>query len=140
MLAKQNKLLHTCLYILLCLGEDVNIEKKMVNRQLCSLLCGVLDREMDELVFVALTFIKKLSIFEDNKDVLAQNLPKLVGCICFCSHSDFEPHGMQMGLITLNTQHTDIGFPLKLPGRPDPTFPTSTRFIISPRPSQSFLR
>lgn len=63
----------------MCLAEDVSIEKKMVNRQLCSLVCGVLDRPMEELVFVALTFLKKLSIFEDNKDVMGQNLPQLVG-------------------------------------------------------------
>lgn len=79
-LLRQNKLLHTVLHILMNLAEDVQIEKKMVNRGLAAFLCQLLDRSMEELLFVALTFLKKLSIFEENKDEMFGNdiVPKLV--------------------------------------------------------------
>jgi len=79
-LLRQNKLLCTCVQILLNLAEDVHIEKKMVNRQLVGYLCGLLDREMEELLGGALTFLKKLSVFEDNRDQMFRHdvVPKLV--------------------------------------------------------------
>lgn len=62
------------------LAEDVHIEKKMSNRQLPVFLVGLLDRSMEELLFVALTFLKKLSIFEENKQIMAEAdiVPKLL--------------------------------------------------------------
>lgn len=79
-MVRQNKLLHTTLHVLLNLAENVNIEKKMVNRQLPLLLVLLLDRSMDQLLFVALTFLKKLSIFQENKNQMAsaEIVPKLV--------------------------------------------------------------
>ncbi|CAD7968567.1 unnamed protein product [Amoebophrya sp. A120] len=77
---KQNKLLHTALHILLNLAEDIFIEKKMVNRGLVKMLCALLDRNMEELLYVALLFLKKLTIFEENKEVMAETriVPRLV--------------------------------------------------------------
>lgn len=77
---RQNKLLHTGLHILLNLAEDVFVEKKMVNRSLVRMLCQLLDRSMEELLYVALLFLKKLTIFEENKDVMAECkiVPRLV--------------------------------------------------------------
>lgn len=48
----------------------------------------LLDRSTEELLFVALTFLKKLSIFEPCKEQMAQAdiVPKLVQCcsVFFC--------------------------------------------------------
>ncbi|CAD7940440.1 unnamed protein product [Amoebophrya sp. A25] len=78
---RQNKLLHTCLHILINLAEDIFIEKKMVNRMLVRMVCQLLDRSMEELLYVALLFLKKLSIFEENKEVMIRDcrvVPRLV--------------------------------------------------------------
>eukprot|EP00435_Cladocopium_sp_Y103_P000292 s4225_g1.t1 len=68
-LAKQNKLMHVCLCVLLNLAEEISIERKMVNRKIPSLLIQLLDRSQEDLLLVTLTFLKKLSVFEENKDL-----------------------------------------------------------------------
>jgi len=70
---KQEKLLYVCFHVLLNLAEDVNVERKMKKRKIVSLLCQVLPRKSPELVLLALTFLKKLSIFKENKDEMAEN-------------------------------------------------------------------
>jgi len=80
-LIKQIKLMHVCNMMLLNLAEDTAIEKKMVNRKMPSLLVQMLDRQHEECVIVALQFLKKLSVFEDNRGVIASpdTLTILVG-------------------------------------------------------------
>jgi len=68
---KQNKLMHICLCVLLNLAEEISIERKMVNRKMPSLLIKLLDRNQDDLTMAVLTFLKKLSVFEENKDQVA---------------------------------------------------------------------
>lgn len=70
-LAKQNKLMHVCLCVLLNLAEEISIERKMVNRKMPSLLIQLLDRSQEDLLLVTLTFLKKLSVFEENKEQIA---------------------------------------------------------------------
>jgi hypothetical protein len=65
---KQTGLLRVCFYILLNLAEDVSVEKKMKKRNLVANLIEPLDWEDAEMVIVILTFLKKLSIFKENKD------------------------------------------------------------------------
>jgi len=72
MVKRQNKLMYICLLMLLNLAEDYSVEKKMVNRQLPEYLCQLLDRDNTEILKVALTFIKKLSLFEENKNRFLQ--------------------------------------------------------------------
>ncbi|CAJ1456697.1 unnamed protein product, partial [Effrenium voratum] len=81
-LQKQNKLLHVCLSVLLNLAEEISTERKMVNRKMPHLLIQLLDRSQEDLLLVVLTFLKKLSVFEENKDQIAvpetlSNLVKL---------------------------------------------------------------
>lgn len=64
---RQSKLIYVCVTVLLHLAEDTVIEKKMVNRKMVTLLTGLLDRTQDDLLFVSCQFLKKLSIFEENK-------------------------------------------------------------------------
>lgn len=53
--------------MLLNLAEDLQIERKMRNRQIIGLLLSMLDRNNPDLLFIVLNFLKKLSIFGDNK-------------------------------------------------------------------------
>jgi hypothetical protein len=71
-LNKQDKLMQVCMLVLLNLAEDVAIEKKMVNRSINQYLCEYLDRTAEDPLLVALTFLKKLSIFEENKEKMVQ--------------------------------------------------------------------
>jgi hypothetical protein len=67
-LSKQNKLMLVCHMVLLNLAEEIFIEKKMVNRKMPIYLIQLLDREQEDLLLVALQFLKKLSVFETNKE------------------------------------------------------------------------
>eukprot|EP00762_Andalucia_godoyi_P000882 ANDGO_03767.mRNA.1 Kinesin-associated protein 3 len=82
----QNTLLTIAFSILLNLAEDIAIERKMRNKNLVFYLCSVLQRTYlsAELLTVTLTFLKKLSIFAENKDEMrehevAQRLSALFG-------------------------------------------------------------
>ena len=85
-LALQDRLLFVSLHLLLNLSEDVAIEMKMKERNLIKSLCRSLQRSatllthpstssatspssdlLDDLTVLVLTFLKKLSIFEENK-------------------------------------------------------------------------
>lgn len=70
-LIRQNKLMNVALMALLNLAEEISVEKKMVNRKMPQLLVQVLQRSHEDLLIVALQFIKKLSVFEENKDAMS---------------------------------------------------------------------
>lgn len=70
---KQNRLLHCMMHvvafsILLNLAEDLTIERKMKKRKIVSYLVKMLDRDSVQLLMVVLSFLKKLSIFGENKN------------------------------------------------------------------------
>mmetsp|Transcript_33577 Transcript_33577/g.24228 ORF Transcript_33577/g.24228 Transcript_33577/m.24228 type:complete len:99 (-) Transcript_33577:1374-1670(-) len=67
MIKKQEKVLFVAFHLLLNLAEDLQIERKMKNRQIISSLLAMLDRNNPDLLFIVLNFLKKLSIFGDNK-------------------------------------------------------------------------
>ncbi|KAF5892276.1 kinesin-associated protein 3-like, partial [Clarias magur] len=73
------------LYLLLNLSEDTRIELKMRNKNIVHLLVKTLDRESKELLVLVVSFLKKLSIFLENKNDMAETdtvekLAKLVPC------------------------------------------------------------
>lgn len=72
MLRKQDQLLFVCFHLLLNLAEDLNIEVKMVKRDIVRYLLILLDRKTPELLILAVTFLKKLSIFKENKDSMVK--------------------------------------------------------------------
>ena len=77
--AKQERLLYVSFYSLLNLAEEVNIELKMVNRGIIRYLARTLERRnpdrelLDDLHLLAVTFLKKLSVFRENKAEMADN-------------------------------------------------------------------
>ena len=78
---KQEKLLFVCFHVLLNLAEDVQVERKMVKRKIVQYLAAMLDRTNAELLVLVVTFLKKLSIFQENKDDMASN-PSLLQNLC----------------------------------------------------------
>jgi hypothetical protein len=54
-------------YLLLNLAEDIKVEMKMVNKQIVVLLIKTLERTNPELLILVVSFLKKLSIFIENK-------------------------------------------------------------------------
>ena len=82
---KQGKLLFAELYVLFNLAEDVTVERKMVKRGLVGLLEGCLNHTHGDLLILAVTFLKKLAIYEENKDAIAatsvvRKLARFVPC------------------------------------------------------------
>lgn len=56
------------LYLLLNLATDMRTELKMRNKNIVGLLVKVLERDDEELLVLVVTFLKKLSIFLENKN------------------------------------------------------------------------
>jgi hypothetical protein len=67
---KQEKVFFVGLYILMNLAEDITVERKMVKKGLMDLLIQSLDRSSSDLLVLAVTFLKKVCIFEENKNAL----------------------------------------------------------------------
>ncbi|KAJ3115068.1 Kinesin-associated protein 3 [Phlyctochytrium bullatum] len=67
-----------CFHLLLNLAEDLNIEVKMVKRDIVKYLLTMLERKTPELLILTVTFLKKLSIFKENKDEMVKALQTLV--------------------------------------------------------------
>ncbi|XP_068460795.1 kinesin-associated protein 3-like isoform X3 [Clinocottus analis] len=85
LLSKQEQLLRVSLYLLLNLAEDTRTELKMRNKNIVVLLVKVLERDDEELLVLVVSFLKKLSIFLENKNDMAEmdtvaRLARLVPC------------------------------------------------------------
>uniref|UniRef100_A0A8C1DC19 Kinesin-associated protein 3b n=1 Tax=Cyprinus carpio carpio TaxID=630221 RepID=A0A8C1DC19_CYPCA len=84
-LVKQEQLLRVAFYLLLNLSEDTRTELKMRNKNIVHLLVKSLERENQELLVLVVSFLKKLSIFLENKNDMAEmdtveKLARLVPC------------------------------------------------------------
>lgn len=72
MFHKQEKLLYVCFHILLNLAEDVNVELKMKKRNIIPCLIKTFNRQNEDLLILVVTFLKKLSIFQENKNEMVE--------------------------------------------------------------------
>lgn len=61
-------------YLLLNIAEDTRVELKMRNKNLIPMLVKMLERSNEELLILIVSFLKKLSIFAENKDDMV-NIP-----------------------------------------------------------------
>ncbi|MEQ2254587.1 Kinesin-associated protein 3 [Ilyodon furcidens] len=68
----QEQLLKVALCLLLNLAEDTRTELKMRNKNIVHMLVKLLEREDQELLLVVVSFLKKLSIFLENKNDMAE--------------------------------------------------------------------
>ncbi|KAF5889926.1 kinesin-associated protein 3-like isoform X1, partial [Clarias magur] len=89
LLVKQEQLLRVALYLLLNLAEDTRTELKMRNKNIVQLLVKTLDRDNEELLVLVVSFLKKLSIFLENKNDMAEmdTIEKLTRFVP-CDHDD----------------------------------------------------
>jgi hypothetical protein len=55
-------------YLLLNLSEDTKVEAKMINKKIVYLLMKILNRDNSDLLILVVSFLKKLSIFVENKN------------------------------------------------------------------------
>ena len=62
-----------CLYLLLNLAESPMVEQKMRNKGIISQLMQLLDRENQDLLILVVSFLKKMSIYADNKEEMVCN-------------------------------------------------------------------
>ena len=69
---KQEKILFVAFHLLLNLAENLQIEKKMKNRKVIYLLMAMLERNNPDLLFIVLNFLKKMSIFGENKNEMKE--------------------------------------------------------------------
>ncbi|KAF7249921.1 hypothetical protein EG68_10765 [Paragonimus skrjabini miyazakii] len=70
---KQEQLFRVSFYLLLNIGEDLSVEVKMHNKGIVSMICRCLDRDNFELLILLVSFLKKLSIFKENKNDMLKN-------------------------------------------------------------------
>lgn len=73
LLRKQEHLLRVTVYLLLNLAEDTKVEMKMKNKKIVVQLLSLMDRDNPELLILVVSFLKKLSIFQENKTEMAEN-------------------------------------------------------------------
>ncbi|KAK1786299.1 hypothetical protein P4O66_018001 [Electrophorus voltai] len=89
LLVKQEQLLRVALYLLLNLAEDTRTELKMRNKNIVHLLVKTLDRDNEELLVLVISFLKKLSIFLENKNDMAEmDIVEKLACLVPCDHED----------------------------------------------------
>lgn len=98
---KQNKLLWLCFTILLNIAEDLQIERKMKRRGIIELLVKMLERDNLALLTTVMLFLKKMSVFKENKDEMFQEefvvkqLKRYVPC----------PHHQELSHLVLRLVH-----------------------------------
>ena len=69
---KQEQLLRVAVYLLLNLAEDAEIEFKMTQKDVVQLLVSMLSRKSLELLILVISFLKRLSIYKENKDMMKE--------------------------------------------------------------------
>ena len=72
-IAKQDRFFYITFYLLLNMSENVNIEKKMRKRSIVTYLSSMLTRVNADLLILSVTFLKKLSIYRENKEEIKES-------------------------------------------------------------------
>ncbi|CAL1547744.1 unnamed protein product [Lymnaea stagnalis] len=86
---KQEQLLRVAYYLLLNLAEDLSVELKMRNKGIVRMLVNTLDRNNFELLILVVSFLKKLSIFfENKKEMVDLNIVEKLTKLVPCEHED----------------------------------------------------
>ncbi|XP_062419707.1 kinesin-associated protein 3a isoform X3 [Pungitius pungitius] len=115
LLTKQEQLLRVALCLLLNLAEDTRTELKMRNKNIVHTLVKILDREDEELLLVVVSFLKKLSIFLENKNDMAETLAvEKLARLVPCDHQELLSTNLRLLLnlsfdTTLRSQMVQAG-------------------------------
>ncbi|KAI9145980.1 kinesin-associated protein-domain-containing protein [Paraphysoderma sedebokerense] len=103
--AKQDQLLLGTVHLLLNLADDLSIEIKMVKRDIVNHLIALLDRDNYELGLLATKFMKKLSVFSENKNAILNNVAQVMSSLSrYINPSRDELYKTTLGLL-LNLSH-----------------------------------
>ncbi|XP_047491203.1 kinesin-associated protein 3-like isoform X2 [Penaeus chinensis] len=87
--AKQDQVLRVCTYLLLNIAEDVRVEEKMRRKNIVGLLVRMLERESTDLLLLVVSFLKKLSVYMENKDDMGDlNIVEKVSRLIGTDNSD----------------------------------------------------
>ena len=70
---KQERVMFVAIHILLNLAEDLQIERKMKGREIVKLLMNLMERNNPDLLYICISFLKKLSVFGDNKNMMLEH-------------------------------------------------------------------
>uniref|UniRef100_A0A673HVK1 Kinesin-associated protein 3-like n=1 Tax=Sinocyclocheilus rhinocerous TaxID=307959 RepID=A0A673HVK1_9TELE len=92
LLVKQEQLLRVAFYLLLNLSEDTRTELKMRNKNIVHLLVKSLERDNEELLVLVVSFLKKLSIFLENKNDMLKNEMVIIFFLIFSVGDDTHKH------------------------------------------------
>uniref|UniRef100_A0A3Q3EFE7 Kinesin-associated protein 3a n=1 Tax=Labrus bergylta TaxID=56723 RepID=A0A3Q3EFE7_9LABR len=121
LLIKQEQLLSVALCLLLNLAEDTRTELKMRNKNIVHMLVKILDRRDQDLLLLVVSFLKKLSIFLENKNDMAETLAveKLARLVPGCEHEELVGTTLRLLLnlsfdTTLRGQMVQAGLIAKL--------------------------
>ena len=88
-LQKQEQTLRVSIYLLLNLSEDIKVEEKMKRRGMAGLLVQLLARSNDELLILVISFLKKLSLYTENKEaMIAANTVEKLSPLLLSDNSD----------------------------------------------------
>ena len=94
---KQEKMLFIAFYLLINLAEDVNVERKMVNKDLLVYLESTLERSQGDLLVLVVTFLRKLSIYSENKDmIIKSDIIRKLGRFIPCSNAPLVQMTLQL--------------------------------------------
>lgn len=80
LMRRQENLLFATFHVLLNIAEDLSLEKRMCSKGLVEYLSALLDRPNPDLLMLATTFLRKLSLFAENKDSMGKQkvIPRCV--------------------------------------------------------------
>lgn len=95
---KSEKMLFVAFYILINLAEDVQVEKKMLNKGLLQQLESMLERGNGDLLIITVSFLKKLSIYHENKELILRETKIVQKLMRFlpCSSQPLVQHTLQL--------------------------------------------
>nr|CAD7453723.1 unnamed protein product [Timema tahoe] len=89
LIKKQDQLLRVSFYLLLNVAEDTKVEDKMRRKNVVGMLTKTLDRDNIDLLILVLTFLKKLAIFRENVDDMANlNVVEKLPRVLMMNHPD----------------------------------------------------
>nr|XP_046246978.1 kinesin-associated protein 3a isoform X2 [Scatophagus argus] len=120
LVTKQEQLLRVALCLLLNLAEDPQTELKMRNKNIVHMLVKILDREDEELLLLVVSFLKKLSIFLENKNDMTETLAvEKLARLLPCEHEDLLSTSLRLLLnlsfdMSLRSQMVQAGLVPKL--------------------------
>ncbi|KAF7492159.1 Kinesin-associated protein 3 [Sarcoptes scabiei] len=72
LIKKQNTFFRYSLYILLNISEDLQLEFKIQSKGIVMILGKLLERNNQELLLIVILFLKKLSVFKENKQQMQE--------------------------------------------------------------------